>query len=699
MHKWKISLVLVGLFILGSWQFGAAQDWQKHVLQFPRADSCRANLLRLTEEPHVAGSEADEANANYILNKLLAFGLDAEIVSYDVYLPYPREVVVQMLRPIQFDGPTPEEGFPVDKDSYASDILPGFNAYSPSGEVAAQVVYVNYGRPEDYDALQTLGVSVAGKIALARYGKNFRGVKARVAEEHDAIGLLIYSDPADDGYMKGDIFPRGPFRPKTGVQRGSIEFLSIYPGDPLTPGTPATSSAERIDPADAANLPGIPTTPLGYGDAQMILQYLAGANVPEGWQGGLPFAYHTGPGPAEVRMKLDMDFQIRPIWNVIARIKGAKNPEQFVIIGNHHDAWTYGAVDPSSGTATLLEISRALGELVKAGYRPQRSIVFAFWDGEEYGLLGSTEWVEENRAEIMQNCVAYINIDVAVAGNRFGASASPGLKRFVQDIIREINDPKSANTILEKVWLAQDKKRQPADLPDFSEPADSLAVHFGDLGSGSDYTAFFDFAGVPSLSMSFGGQYGVYHAAYDNFYWMQQFGDPDFVYHETMAKIGASMVLRLADARLIPFDIATYARELAKHAEATEKKLRAAGAPDDVSMQRVIEKCKTWQQTASALPAAATIPGDIDTAEMNALLRKFERLFLDEQGLPGRPWYKHVLFAPGYYLGYGAEPFPGVAYAMLKQDWQLFQDELDRILLKLDAAAQTTQKIIDLTRN
>jgi len=313
MQNGKISLVWLVLFILGAWQLAAAQDWQKQVLQWPRADSCRANLLRLTEEPHVAGSAADEANANFILHKLQSYGLDAEMVSYDVYLPYPREVVAQVLRPIQFDGPTPEQGFPVDKDSYASDMFPGFNAYSPSGEVTAQVVYVNYGRPEDYETLQRLGVPVAGKIALARYGKNFRGVKARVAEEHGAAGLVIYSDPADDGYMKGDIFPRGPFRPKTGVQRGSIEYLSIYPGDPLTPGTPATSSAERIDPADAKNLPGIPTTPLSYGDAQMILQHLAGANVPEGWQGGLPFAYHTGPGPAEVHIKLDMDYQIRPI--------------------------------------------------------------------------------------------------------------------------------------------------------------------------------------------------------------------------------------------------------------------------------------------------------------------------------------------------------------------------------------------------
>ncbi|MDQ7063734.1 MAG: M28 family metallopeptidase [candidate division KSB1 bacterium] len=674
-----------------------AQDWEQHILQVPQPDSCKAYLFRLTEEPHVAGTEEDFQVVQYIKNRLIGFGLQPEIVAYDVYLPYPRAVRMVITRPDSFVGPTPEAGFPVDKDSYASNVFPGFNAYSPGGEAQAQVVYVNYGRPEDYDALRQLGVDVRGKIALARYGKVFRGVKAKVAEEHGAVGLLIYSDPADDGYMKGDVYPNGPYRPEFGVQRGSIQYMFLYPGDPLTPGVAATSEARRIDPAEAENLPAIPTLPISYGDARRIIQYLGGPNVPKGWQGGLPFAYHTGPGPAEVKIHVDMDYQIRPIWNVIARIPGSQYPDQWVVVGNHHDAWTYGAVDPSSGTAVVLEAARTFSDLVKQGYRPKRTIVFAFWDAEEYGLLGSTEWVEANREFLRNNAVAYVNIDVGVAGKNFGASATPGLKPLIQDILARVNDPKNGRPLLEQVWRAQNKKKKA--LPPGLFSRDSLYLRFGDLGSGSDYTAFFDHAGVPSLSMGFGGPYGVYHAIYDNFYWMSHFGDPEFLYHATMARIAALMVHRLANAAVVPFHIAQYAREMLKHAEKLQKQFAESGVPDDIALTAILETCRDWLSEAESLGDLSNLPGDLNRDVVNEMIMDIERAFLDEKGLPGRSWYKHQLFAPGLYTGYASRPYPGLYYYFKRKNWDKLASEIVRVQERLAQAVKKTRELRELLQS
>jgi N-acetylated-alpha-linked acidic dipeptidase len=400
---------------------------------------------------------------------------------------------------------------------------------------------------------------VKGKIVIARYGKSFRGVKAKVAEENGALGLIIYSDPMDDGYMKGDVYPRGPWRPEEAVQRGSIYYMFEYPGDPLTPGYPALKDAKRIPPESAKSLPKIPTMPVSYKIARKILENLSGLNVPEGWQGGLPFAYHIGPGPAKVKMKIKSDWKVRRIKNVIAELKGFVEPEKKIILGNHHDAWVYGAVDPNSGTSVMLETARALSELVKSGWKPKRSILFCAWDAEEYGLIGSTEWVEENLKDLSENAIVYINIDAAVSGKNFGASSVPSLDNFIQEVIKNVNDPESGNSIFYEMWLRQNKENRKKYNPD------SAKVKIGRLGSGSDYTAFLDYAGIPSIDLSFSGNYGVYHSQLDNFYWMKNFGDPSFKYHETMVKIVGLMLMRLSSCDYLPFDYFDYAVEIEKY--------------------------------------------------------------------------------------------------------------------------------------
>ena len=688
--------MLTGWLLLGLTQAIWAQNWLEELLQIPQPDSCRAYLFQLTEEPHVAGTEEGFEVARYIYAKFKQFGLQASIDTYDVYLPYPHEVHLTLLKPENLDGPTPEQGFAVDKDSYASNIVPGFNAYSPSGEATGQVVYVNYGREEDYQTLRELGVSVKGKIALARYGKIFRGSKAYLAEREGAAALILYSDPADDGYMKGDVYPFGPYRPEFGVQRGSILYMFLYPGDPLTPEYPALPAARRMAPEEAGNLPQILTLPISYGDARAILKNLAGPNVPSGWQGGLPFAYHTGPGPAEVRLLLDMDFQIRPIWNVMARIPGKRYPDQVVIIGNHHDAWTYGAVDPGSGTAVMLEIARTLSGLLQKGWQPQRTILLACWDAEEYGLIGSTEWVEANREWLQSSCVAYINIDAAVSGNRFRAAASPLLKKFIQDILKRIPEPRTRLPLMQHVWKQQNQNKDfdPAWLD-----ADSLLLNFSIPGSGSDFTAFLDFAGIPSLSMWFGGRYGVYHATYDNFYWMEHFGDPEFLYHATMARIGAAMVLELADAPAPPYDLRRYAQEILQEAEQLDKHLREQKAPHDVSMEGIVELARRWLGETEKLPRHPRWGKELEPRALYRTLLEFERIFLHDRGLPDRPWYKHQFYAPGLYTGYAVETFPAIRHYIRLKQWDRAIEAIEQFARHLEKAIEVTGSLVEFWSN
>ncbi len=474
-------------------------------------ESSRRHHRALTRRAHVAGGESQREVARYVLEQLESFGIASEIAEYHVYLTYPKSVSVSLIEPEKIDLKLKEESYPEDEDSQSEEVIRPFHAYSPSGEIDAEVVYVNYGLPEDYDKLEKLGIGVMGRIVLARYGRVFRGTKVKVAEENRAAGILIYSDPIDDGYFQGDVFPKGPFRPPSAVQRGSVEYLFIYPGDPLTPGRPALKGEERIDPGAAENLPGILSHPLSYEDASPILGNLSGPPVPKGWQGALPFTYHLGPGPARVRIQLEMKYEVLPIWNVIGRVPGATFPEEWVIVGNHIDAWTFGAVDANSGTTAFLEMAAGLGKLLAEGYRPQRTIVLAAWDGEEYGLMGSTEWGEDLQAELMRKSVAYLNVDVGVSGSHFAAAAAPSLHGMIREATRFVKSPKGGTSVYE-VWLSRQRQ---------SEENPPQEVHLDDLGSGSDYTVFLDHLGVPSLTMGFEGSYGVYHSLYDTHYWMR----------------------------------------------------------------------------------------------------------------------------------------------------------------------------------
>src|SRR5579862_6307293 len=512
---------------------------ENRFLAVPDPKLAEEHLRILTQAPHMAGTVEDKATADYVAQKFRAAGLETDIVEYRVWMNYPAEISVDMTAPagVSMHGPTRER---VNGDPYQDDarVVTPFNAMSPSGDVESDVVYANYGSPEDFKKLEQLKVDVRGKIVVVRYGQNFRGVKAFVAQEHGAAGLIIYSDPADDGWRRGDKYPEGPWRPDTGVQRGSIGYMFQFPGDPTTPGiasVPSLPDAKRTPPGQSAQLPKIPTTPLSYGDAWPILEHLSGPDSPREWQGALPFTYHLGPGPVKVRMHLKQDYHFRTIWDVIGRVRGSDLPDEWVVAGNHRDAWVYGAVDPNSGTAAMLESVHGLGELLKSGWKPRRTIVLGSWDAEEEGLIGSTEWGEQHDSELA-SAAGYFNMDVAVSGPKFGASSVPSLKRFLREITKTIPSPKGGTVYDE--WETEDRSsgsnQEATDMIGDTRrvPAEQVSsgALVGDLGSGSDYTVFLQHVGVPSTDISSTGSYGVYHSAFDDFTWFKTFADPDFLY-------------------------------------------------------------------------------------------------------------------------------------------------------------------------
>jgi N-acetylated-alpha-linked acidic dipeptidase len=669
---------------------------EKRFLSVPDPRLAREHLRILTQAPHIAGSPEDKATADYVAKKFREAGLDTEIVEYRVWMNYPKEISVDVTAPpgVHMHGPAREH---VEGDPYQDDprVVMPFNGMSPSGDAEAEVIYANYGSPEDFKKLEELKIDVRGKIVLVRYGQNFRGVKALVAQEHGAAGLIIYSDPADDGWKRGDKYPQGPWHPDTGVQRGSIGFMFEFAGDPTTPGIasiPSLPDSKRTPPEQSAALAKIPTTPVSYADAWPILEHLGGPDTPREWQGALPFTYHVGPGPVKVNMHLKQDYQFRTIWDVMGRITGTEAPKDWVVAGNHRDAWVYGAVDPNSGTAAMLESVHGVGELLKLGWKPKRTIVFGSWDGEEEGLIGSTEWGEQHETEL-GSAAAYFNIDVAVSGSRFGASSVPSLKQFLRDVTKSIPSPKGGTVYDE--WINAGRSgiepvnTQETSTSTFRAPAAQVKKEapVGDLGSGSDYTVFQQHLGVPSTDVASTGDYGVYHSVFDNFNWFTKFGDPDFVYEQQMARVFGLQAIRMADADVLPYDYEEYGKEIATYIETAKKKSEVIFGNQSPSFAEVAASARRFEDAGSKiLSRQRKLANDQDG--LNRALLGAERALLIPEGLPHRPWFRHAIYAPGEYTGYAAVVIPGVNEAIDRRDLNREKQQIAALGAALDRAAK-----------
>jgi N-acetylated-alpha-linked acidic dipeptidase len=675
---------------------------EKVFLDTPTPDRARRWLAQLTEEPHVAGTPEEKKVAEFVLGRFKEFGLQAEMTRYDVFLNHPKQVSLKLTAPVDLELQLREDPYDVDKDSSPTGMFPAFHGYGASGTAAGSVVYVNYGSPADFDRLRGMGVSVEGKITLVRYGGAFRGLKVKESQDRGAVGVLIYSDPADDGYMRGDVYPDGPMRPPSAIQRGSVLFLSHVPGDPSTPGWASTAGAKRLTREQMTNVPKIPSLPISYGEAEKILRRLGGPRVPDEWQGGLPFSYHVGPGSAAVAMSVEMDEGLKPIYNVIATIKGSGEPEKQVILGNHRDAWTHGAVDPNSGTAAQLEMARGLAAAVKSGWTPKRTIVIASWDAEEYGLVGSTEWAEEHAADLQKNAVAYLNCDVAVTGPNLSMNGVPSLLALAVQAAGDVPEPRRGGSVA-AAWESRERTAWAARTPvELGSKDPAFESRLTPLGSGSDYTAFLDHLGVPSFDFGFGGGYGVYHSVYDNFRWMEKYGDPEFLYHAAAAKLWGLMAMRLAGADVVPLRYSTYATDLQLDLDTMRRDAirRARSAVDGASSQKppiapdfsdiltALQELRAAGAAADRTADAAVLSGDAAAIRrINDTLIQVERAFLDPAGLPKRPWFRHMLIAPGLTTGYAPWPFPALQQAIEERDAALFATESKRVVAALKAGA------------
>ncbi len=666
----------------------------------PDPQRMRVNMERLSARPHHVGSPYDKQNAEWILAQYKQWGWDAHIEEFQVLFPTPKLRLLQMVAPIQFTAKLQEPAVAVDPTSNQQDEqLPTYNAYSPDGDVTAPLVYVNYGLVADYQELARHGISVKGAIVIARYGESWRGIKPKLAAEHGAIGCLIYSDPAEDGYTQQLDFPKGPMRPPEGVQRGSVLDAPLYPGDPLTPGVGATKEAKRLKREDAQSLAKIPVLPISYADAQPLLAALEGPVAPANWRGALPITYRIGPGPAKVHLKLAFNWDLKPVYDVIATMRGSEEPDLWVLRGNHHDGWVNGADDPISGQVALLEEARALGELAKQGWKPKRTIIYASWDGEEPMLLGSTEWVEAHADELRKHAAVYINSDGNERGF-LGVSGSHSLQSFINGVAKDVEDPEAKVSVL--------KRRQAYALlhgtPE--ERAEAKAggnFSIGALGSGSDFSAFIDHVGIATLDVAYGGEdpSGNYHSIYDDFYWYSHFSDYDYVYGRALAQTAGLAVLRMADADIMPYEfeglshtVAQYIVEVKALLESRRKEVedvrqnlkdgvyQAANDPRNPLVAPPAEEVPPYlnfaplDNASAALDQAAVhytkalagiqgkpLPADRENA-LNDHLAQAERKLIAAQGLPRRPWMQHVLYAPGWYTGYGAKTLPGVREAI-----------------------------------
>ncbi len=690
--------------------------WEQKFRALPDRDRIRADMQRMSAKPHHLGSPYDKNNAEWLLAQLKSYGLDAQIEQFSALFPTPKSRQLELLGPEPYTAKLEEPAIAVDPTSgQTSEQLPSYNAYSRDGNVTGRLVYVNYGRPEDYEVLDRMGISVKGMIVIARYGMSWRGIKPKVAAEHGAIGCILYSDPRDDGYFDGDSYPQGPMRPAEGVQRGSVMDMPIYPGDPQTPGVGAVPGVKLIPLDKVETITKIPVLPISYADAIPFLKSLGGETVPEGWRGGLPFTYHFGPSTAEAHLAVASNWDRKPLYDVIARIPGAKHPDQWVIRGNHQDAWVNGANDPLSGTSPELEEARSLGQLLKEGWRPDRTIIYCFWDGEEPALLGSTEWAETHDVELREHAVAYFNSDSNARGY-FQASGSQSLENFVNDVAKDIEDPETGMPVWTRVRLVDIARATPQDReairsrPDLRMPA---------LGSGSDYTVFIDHLGVASVDMSYGGEDnsdGQYHSIYDDFYYYTHFEDTTFNYERALAQTAGTMVMRMADADMLPFqfsDLADTVQMYDTQLKALAGEMRAQAKERDLEISEGVYKalydpkrpmipppaevippylnfapldqaCDDLTGAAQAFDKAFDAAGGVAPAGLNADLIQSERLLTDPAGLPGRPWYEHLLYAPGLYTGYGVKTIPGVREAIEQKQWA----EADAQIVRVSAALE-----------
>ena len=634
-------------------------------------------LLAMSEEPHHAGSPGSKAVAEYALAKYRSWGVDARIEEFKVLLPTPLERHVELLSPDHYVARLQETAFPGDKDLADLNQLPSFNAFSADGDVTGELVFVNYGIPQDYETLEELGIDVSGKIVIAKYGRSWRGIKPKVAAEHGAIACIIYSDPEEDGYYVDEPYPVGPMRPEHGVQRGSVMDMPLHPGDPLTPGWGSTDGARRLDQTDATTIMSIPVLPISYGDALPLLRALGGPLAPnDDWKGALPITYHIGPGPATVRVALSFDWQIRSIYDVIVQIPGEVYPDQWVLHGNHHDAWVNGGQDPLSGAVAVMESVRSFSELVKTGWRPKRTMIFALWDAEEWGLIGSTEWGEHHADELRANGVAYFNTDSYSRG-WLGVQGSHTLETFFKQLARDTRDPVSGKNALEAIL--------DRDLSRASSSADSLRAserefRIGALGSGSDYTVFLDHINIASANIGFGGVQatGIYHSIYDSYDFFKRFHDPSFAYGKTLAGAMGVAMLRMADAPILPFSFSdaalTFAEYVTEISDLAAQEL-GEGALDVTGLRSAVaELAEAGGAFDQALDAATALGTRALDSESDALESINEMIFLTErelgteEGLPRRPWFRHMMYAPGFYTGYGVKTIPAVREALEQRD-------------------------------
>ena len=642
----------------GSRSAAAQRTLERDVARRADTSRARAHSRALSARSHIAGTPAQAITRDYVLDRMREWGLETQSREYQIWMPHAVETRVWRLWPDTLELVLAEGPIPSDPITTESGQIVMANGYSGAGDISGEVVYVNYGLIEDYARLDSLGVSVRGKIAIARYGRSFRGIKAREAERNGAAALLLYSDPADDGYVRGDPYPEGPMRPATAVQRGSVMNGT---GDPTTPGWASVRGARRL-PVDSAQVPRIPVVPLSWSNAAELLRDTRGTPIPQEWQGGLPFRYHLGPGPVRARIVVRLDTAsnaIKSIWNTFGTIRGAVYPDQMVIIGAHRDAWGPGAVDDVSGTVSVLEAARAIAEEARAGRRPKRTIVFATWDAEEWGLIGSTEYVEEDAARLTSGAVAYLNQDVAAQGPSFGGGGSPSLRAVLRDVVKGIDDPSGRGTVY-SAW------RSGGAVADTAEPS------MGDPGGGSDFAGFYNHLGIPHLDWGFGGPGGVYHSAYDTFEWMSRFGDPGFRRHAAAARIGASLALRLANADVLPYDYAEFARTIKRQLSTVERDTKARGwtVPLDTLAHAIDNMERAALELARVRDAAlarTSVPRRA-TEAANAALLRVERALTRPEGLRTRPWYRGLIYAADENNGYSTMVLPSVNEAVRAGD-------------------------------